>query len=1091
MTTAHAPGVNLDVPSDDVLITQAEELALRMLTLADSITTRSERSRGQRLGALLADEAGRDLLLDLTDQVLRIREPRRSARRLHDLAAVAVPTSLGAFDRFGLKALGVAAPLAPRLAERAVDWRIDRDTAGVILPADDPDFARYIESRRRDGFRLNVNVLGESILGDGEATERCRKVVERIRRPDVDYVSVKISALCANLDVLADDDSIARIGGRLREVYRAARDFDTFVNLDMEEYGDLELSLRSFMAILDEPEFRALSAGIVLQAYIPDSHAALERVLAWANTRYANGGAGIKIRLVKGANLAMEQVEAALHGWPQAPYGSKLDVDASYKRMLERTLRAGSPGAVRVGVASHNLFEIAWALTIAGHLGARDRIDVEMLEGMAPPQSRAVLDVVGDVLLYAPIVESKDREASIAYLSRRLDENSSPENFLKSLFDITPGSPAWRRESQRFRASVVARHDVSAQSHRVQDRALERPATPVDAPFANAVDTDFTRPENRRWISDAVDRFTMTEPWLIDTISEVDEVVRAARAAQQAWSQTSWQERRELLQRVGDVFETDRGRTIAAMARTAGKTVAEGDPEISEAVDFARYAAHSTHAHEARVTNGLRWSPHPVVVVAGPWNFPYAIPANGLVSALAAGSAVIMKPAPETRAVAAVLVEQLHRAGVPDDLVQLACTPDDEVGRHLVTHDDVDMVMLTGSYETASMFLDWKPSLRLAAETSGKNALVITAAADIDQAIKDLVRSAFGHAGQKCSAASLAIVEASVYDDPTFHRRLADAVTSLRVGHPTDPATRVGPLIAPPSGNLHRGLTTLEPGETWLVAPRQLDDSGSQWSPGVRVGVAAGSWFHLSECFGPVLGIMRASSLDEAIALQNAPEYGLTGGIHSLDPSEIEHWLDNVLVGNAYVNRHITGAIVQRQPFGGWKRSSVGVGFKPGGPHHLDGYGRWTDPDATFEGAAASFESAWADHFALVDDPTGLACESNVLRYRPLDCVIVIVPGESDVTARMAKAASIVTGTRVLLVPDETEALRQAELLADLDFARIRAPFGSTPALCTAAHRLGIAIDDAPLTADGYTELARWLLEQSVSRTMHRYGRLL
>ncbi len=893
MTTSHAEPRSTTLPSDDVLVRETEALALRILTRAEAITTRSERGRSGRLDALLSDEAGRDLLLDLTDQVLRIRDPHRSARRLRDLTEATVPTSLGRMDRLGLRLLGRIAPAVPVLAERAVDWRIDRDTAGVILPAQDPAFAEYVEGRTADGFRLNVNVLGESILGDDEATERTRRVVARIGRADVGYVSVKISALCANLEVLAEADSLARIEARLREVYRAAMGTlpRTFVNLDMEEYRDLELSLRAFMAILDEPEFADLEAGIVLQAYIPDSHAALDRLCSWANARYARTGAGIKIRIVKGANLAMEQVEAALHDWPQAPYATKLDVDASFKRILENALRLGDAGAVRIGVASHNLFEIAWAMTVCRHLGASDRLDIEMLEGMAPPQSRAVREAAGEVLLYAPIVEKADREASIAYLSRRLDENSSPENFLKSLFDITPGSPAWHREAERFRASVAARHGVATTSRRRQDRTVPRPASGPDEGFANSVDTDFTSAANRRWVAEALAACEPAEPALTERVEQVNALVARALEAQRAWSGTDWSQRRAALARVADLMEDERAGTLALMARTAGKTVAEGDPEVSEAVDFARYAAHLTRGHEEAEAAGLVWTPTRVVVVAGPWNFPYAIPASGLVHAVAAGCAVIMKPAPEARAVAAELVDQLCRAGLPDGLVQLACTPDDEVGRHLITHDDVDLVMLTGSYDTAALFVGWKPGLGIRAETSGKNALVITAAADIDQAIKDLVRSAFGHAGQKCSAASLAIVEASVYDDPSFRRRLADAVRSLRVGSPLDPATRVGPLIAPPGPTLLRALTRLEPGESWLVEPRALDGSGSVWSPGVRMDVREGSWFHLTECFGPVLGVMRATSLEHAVWLQNGPEYGLTGGLHSLDPKEIDAWL--------------------------------------------------------------------------------------------------------------------------------------------------------------------------------------------------------
>lgn len=1079
------------MPDDETLIDEAEALALRLLTRAEELTTRDERRSAARLSRLLADPSGRDLLLDLTDQVLRIREPRRAARRLRDLTRSSIPRSLSAFDRLGLALLGRLAPTAPRTAERAVDWRIDRDTSGVILPAEDPAFADYVRRRLEDGFRLNVNVLGESILGDEEADVRCAKVIERIRRPDVDYVSVKVSALCANLDVLAEQDSLGRIADRLSELYReAARTSPpTFVNLDMEEYRDLELSVRSFMDVLDGAEFASTAAGIVLQAYIPDSHEALDRLCHWANRRYANGGAGIKIRLVKGANLAMEQVDAELHDWPKATYRRKLDVDASYKRMLERAIELGDPGAVRIGVASHNLFEVAWAITVARHLGALDRLELEMLEGMAPPQARAVREEFGSLLLYAPVVEKSDRDASIAYLSRRLDENSSSDNFLSSLFDITPGSAAWELEAQRFRTSVGTRHGVGTSTFRLQDRSAPIAPSSPEAPFSNSPDTDFTVRANRTWIAEALASTLTVEPPLVETAAGVDHCVSRAAAAQEQWRTSPWSERRAALTRAADLMEAERGSTLAAMAATAGKTISEGDPEVSEAIDFARYAAQLTRQHEDLSAGGLGWTPHPVVVVAGPWNFPYAIPASGIVHAIAAGCSVILKPAPETRSVAAILVDQLSRSGLPDGVVQLACTPDNEVGQHLITHPGVDFVMLTGSYETASMFLSWRPDLRLHAETSGKNALVITAAADIDQAIKDLIRSAFGHAGQKCSAASLAIVEASVYDDPSFARRLADAVRSLTVGSPQDPATRVGPLIGPPGAALERALTTLEAGERWLVQPRSINSDSTSWTPGVRMGVKPGSWFHLTECFGPVLGVMRADSLDHAISLQNAPAYGLTGGLHSLDPLEIERWLAGVDVGNAYVNRHITGAVVKRQPFGGWKASSIGPGHKPGGPSHLHDYGIWTDPGRDPSRAAASFDAAWSAHFSRSNDPTGLACEINALRYRPLATVVLV--GADDTDVAIARAAGRVTGVTVVVAPDEAAAVTALESAVAPNLLRVRAPQGASAGLLAAAHDRGVVVDQAPMTGAGATELPHWLLEQSVSRTMHRYGRLL
>jgi RHH-type transcriptional regulator, proline utilization regulon repressor / proline dehydrogenase / delta 1-pyrroline-5-carboxylate dehydrogenase len=485
-------------------------------------------------------------------------------------------------------------------------------------------------------------------------------------------------------------------------------------------------------------------------------------------------------------------------------------------------------------------------------------------------------------------------------------------------------------------------------------------------------------------------------------------------------------------------------------------------------------------------------TPVGTVAVTAPWNFPYAIPANGVVSALAAGNAVLLKPAPEAVATAAELVRQVHAAGVPPDVVQLVRCPDDAVGRHLVTHHGVDTVVLTGAYETAQMFLDWKPQLRLIAETSGKNALVITGGADVDLAIRDLVRSAFGHSGQKCSAASLAIIEASVHDDERFLTRLADAVRSVRVGRPTDLATMMGPVVQPPAGKLRRALTELDPGERWLVEPKLLDD-GVLWSPGVKLGVRPGSWFHRTECFGPVLGVMRARDLDDALGLQNAPEFGLTGGLHSLDPDEIAHWTERVEVGNAYVNRHTTGAIVQRQPFGGWKHSSIGPGAKTGGPNDILRFVRF---DATSMVGFAAAEGGFAavpgrDSSIAAHDLAGLRAEQNLLRYRPLDKVVVRATATTTAhERRIVEEAARLTRVGVEIVdarePDDVLARRIGASGAQ----RLRTLGPISDALARACHTAGITIDDTTVTADSRVELPRYLREQAISRTTHRHGRV-
>ncbi|MCU1503773.1 MAG: putA, partial [Ilumatobacteraceae bacterium] len=517
-------------------------------------------------------------------------------------------------------------------------------------------------------------------------------------------------------------------------------------------------------------------------------------------------------------------------------------------------------------------------------------------------------------------------------------------------------------------------------------------------------------------------------------------------------------------------------------------------PEVSEAIDFARYDAAAAIPGEA--------APYGVVVVAAPWNFPYAIPAGGVFAALMAGNAVVLKPAPEVRRTAWHLANQCWRAGVPRDVLQFVACPDDDVGRRLITHPHVATVVLTGAHATAQLFLDWEPSLRLLAETSGKNAIVVTESADVDAAIRDIVRSAFGHAGQKCSAASLVILTVALYDDDVFVERLAAAVRTLQVGEAADPATTMGPLILPPGPTLLRGLTQLDSGERWLVQPRQLDPGGRLWSPGVRVGVRPGSWFHVTECFGPVLGVMRADDLDHAIELQNGTPFGLTGGIHALDEHEVERWLERVEVGNAYVNRHITGAIVRRQPFGGWKRSSVGGGPKAGGPNYVAGFVRPPVVEIDPARAAESYAAAWASEFGVEHDPSGVRSEANVLRYRPLRHVVVRVGDDTPAGAlEAAGVAAARCGVRLTVSePDESIDTLVARL-PEIRPERLRlittsasgephGPRDVLDGLRRACHALDIAVDATPISADGRFELVHWVREQTVSITRHRYGRI-
>ncbi len=1165
------------VPFPPDLVDDAVALARQWLTTAERSSGGKERRTAARLGALVADPAGLELAVRFVDDVARPPDRRVAAAALPRVAELAGSGAsfLGPVDRRLLAIGAKLAPAMPWLVVPAARRRL-RGLVGHLVADAGRGLAVHLARTRADGFALNVNLLGEAVLGEDEANARLKRTIDLVERPDVDYVSIKVSSVASQLVTWDLPGSRDRVVARLLPLLRAAKANGVFVNLDMEEYRDLALTTAVFRELLGRPEFMGLTAGIVLQCYLPDALGALAELTEFAGRRVAAGGAPIKIRLVKGANLAMEQVEAQVHDWAQAPYPTKAEVDANFLRLVDQALTEPHTDAVRIGVASHNLFDVALAVLLARRRGVSHALDVEMLQGMSPGQARAVRDAVhedrietgprtgqgGRVVLYTPVVRRADFDVAISYLIRRLEENAAAQNFLHAMFAPAAGDPAGSAAMQgqeaAFRASAAAAvpygpDDVTprrllrrpaAAGQAAPPAAAGQAATPAAAGFMNAADTDPALAASRTWAQQVIGSAgvgPVRTPELTST-EQVDDVVALADRLAPVWAAVPAADRAAALDAAADRLEAARTELVEAMVHEAGKTVAEADPEVSEAVDFARYYALA--ARRLTEVPGARFNPDGVTLVTPPWNFPVAIPVGGVLSALAAGSPVIAKPAPATPRCLEVAVAAIHaglrdaaqgrpaiaaalagaptgaRAGAPGaagdvtDLVQFVRVPDAELGTHLACHRDVARVILTGSIDTARLFAAWRPDRPVLAETSGKNAIIVTPSADLDLAVADVVKSAFGHAGQKCSAASLVILVGSAGDPTTttgrrVRRQLIDAVHSLRVGPATELGTTMGPLTEPASDKLSSALQALDVGEQWLVQPRRLSGAlgaaNRLWTPGLKTGVRPGSWFHRTECFGPVLGIMTAETLDEAIEWQNAVDFGLTGGIHSLDAGEIERWLDRVEVGNAYVNRHITGAIVQRQPFGGWKHSAIGPGAKAGGPNYVAQLGSWSDDEAVVPARAerpqdwlawaeADDERWWAQEFAVDHDPTGLQVEANILRYRPIRSLTVRVgAGALDVEVARVVHAAEVAGVPAEVVRSGAGGVSDQEFAARVaagEFSgRIRVIGHSAGLAEAAAGRVGdVTVLAAPVVASGRRELLTVLREQAISRTRHRYG---
>lgn len=1107
--------------NDDVL---ADAAVARVRRWLDTPHTRRDPS-AERLAALLQDPEGLQFAIDFVDRVIRPDDAEAAGREFAQLARKA-PKFLGLPLKTAVRVGGLASSVLPKATVPAARKAMRQLLSHLVIDATDKRLGKHLARLKARDVQLNVNLLGEAVLGQHQADIRLHGTERLLRRDDVDYVSIKVSSVVPQLNMWAFDETVAEVAKRLTPLYRIAAKQGKFINLDMEEYRDFDLTLAVFETLLTAPEFHNLHAGIVIQAYLPDALGAIQRLTKFAHERVAAGGAPIKVRLVKGANLAMERVDAAIHGWDLVTCSSKEATDANYKRVLQYALRPESASAMRLGVAGHNLFDLAYALELASHYGTTDALDVEMLLGMAEEHLDAVRADLPRIVLYTPVVHPADFDSAVAYLIRRLEENGSQENFMSAMFRLDDAS-LFAREERRFRGSLalMAAQDADGapRPNRRQNRETDS-GRPTPEQFINEPDTDPSLSCNRAWARGIIDRvagsrlgceLVAASHRIADPAALLDEAVSAAPG----WAQLGGEGRRRVLYRCADELARRRGELIEVMASETGKTLAEGDVEVSEAIDFCRFYA--DQALELEREDGA--TPHPVAltVVVPPWNFPCAIPCGGTVAALATGSSVVLKPAPQAERTAAVLVEALWEAGVPREVLQFAAVGESDVARTIMTDERVGRLIFTGSSETASLFGSWRPELTILGETSGKNAIIVLPDADLDLAASDLVKSAFGHAGQKCSAASLGILVGSIGTSKRFLDQVLDAVRTLRVGYPQDPSVHVGPIIEPASGKLQRALTQLEPGERWLLEPKKLDAEGRLWQPGVRAGVRPGSYTHLTEFFGSHLSLINVTTLDEAIAVQNGTDFGLTAGIHSLDPHAVRHWLDKVEAGNCYVNRGITGAIVRRQPFGGWKASQAGPGAKAGGPNYLATLVDWEAPhyatDAMFLRAAQDDDlRVWESEFGIAADVSGLGVERNVLRYRPTREVLVRVADDArDVDLQRVLSAIVRTGSTVALsthVPLATggsgmACIASCVVESDEEFhRRLTAPAFFDPAEGMGRIRrirlighdaqlqrlLGgdasVAVYDQPVTASGRLEMLPFLREQAVSITAHRYG---
>jgi len=877
--------------------------------------------------------------------------------------------------QWGLKALS-ATSLGARLSGKAIRSQVEHMARTFIAGATVEEAAPRLSDLWHDGRTWSVDLLGEATISDREADryrDRCvnaltllaqeaaswpsRPLLERDHLGPIPRVqlSIKISALSPHLDPIDPEGSYCSVAARLRPILDLAMRLPASLIFDMEQADTKTLLVEIFTRLFMEPTYKNYPyAGLALQAYHRDTAQDIEALLAWVRRR----GAPIAIRLVKGAYWDSDTIRYRQRGWPVPLFEHKVETDANYESLAY--LMLSQSALIRPAFGTHNLRTLAYIEAVAESLRLPPETwEYQMIFGMAEPFQHALAQYRRRLRLYTPV---GDLLPGMAYLVRRLLENTSNESFLRKEYVESQSlsrllaSPVLEGLSQK--QPLVSHHDGMQE-------------------FRNEPQRDFAQPDNRTAMQQALAtvRSQLGREWIsssggvrptgpliesrnparpddvVGRLSsasslDVEQAVRRAVQAWESWRDTATERRVGILRAAASRMRTRRDELAAWETFECGKPWREADADIAEAIDFLEFYAADWRrlaptrrlGQEPGELNQRLYSPRGVTAVIAPWNFPLAIPTGMVSAALVTGNPVIFKPSERSPMMGHWLTEILREAGVPAAI--LCCLPGGpDIGQALVHHPDIATIAFTGSKDVGLGILKEAGTLRpgqqmvkrVLAEMGGKNAIIVDETADLDDAITGVVSSFAGYAGQKCSACSRAIVHAAIYD--SFLDRLKETVLSLRVGNPEEPGTQVGPVIDRRAQSKIQEYIEIGKKEARLLVEGTVTEPGWYVGPTVFADVAPTHRIAQEEIFGPILSVMKAASFESALTLANSTAYALTGGVYSRSPAHLELARQRFDVGNLYLNRPITGALVGRQPFGGHRLS--GVGAKAGGEEYL------------------------------------------------------------------------------------------------------------------------------------------------------------
>jgi len=945
------------------------ELAeLLILHTQESFSVLEKKKLDKSLKILTFLKKAKALLSHLIDQSFRSYLPNRTLDQIsHLILHYGIPSNTTFRIKANFYFLKILGPVFPNIFSRLLQKEMTKKCFNILNFVEKTNLQKYLQNNKTETI---LWLIQKSPFGSKTVEKNIKNILSIIQNSKINSICINLADLYPDLSTNLNFLNKETLEKNIKIILQALLDnfkkeqkqISVFFNFD--NYKNLNLITEIFENLLFSDAFLQIKLGITLKAYFPESFEIQKKFISLAKKRIEKNGSPIIIRITKGSCLNLEQTEAAKNNWSSPTYTTKIETDANFKKMIEYGCKTDNIKAANLGIATCNIFDIAYSILLIKENKIEPYVFFEMIKGSLTKSIQHSLERIleKNLKIFCPIVNKKDFHSINCLLLKKINDFTNSENFIFHLEKLLPGTKNWDEQLDIFKQSIEQIKHISNTPKQIQNRNLLKDKTSVN--FENAPVTDFNISSNITWANQIVEKAKNYIPediplvidgkYIYDNLNgvsinpsrsnnyykyslanekQIEQAIITAKQNEKKWFQTPFKTRHEILMKVSEKLKEKRDSFIQILMVDIAKNLEQADSEISDAIDAIEYQC--KQMLNTLSYKDIEWTPKGTFVVIPPWGYPLSIGIEAIVSALISGNVVIFKPLNECVLISYQLANLFWLSGVPKECLQFINTTNSLFEKILISDHRINSVIISTSSEYAKKLIKLRNGLELLATTGGINTIIVTDMSDKELAIKNIINSAFLFSGQKFSSASVLILEKHIYDDLEFRENLKDASNNLKTGSALDINSVITPLIKIPDNKLKKALTTLDNDEWWLVKPKQDENNPRLFSCGIKYGVKPESFTKNHELYGPILSVMRADNLDEAIKLVNDSKFGLAAGLQSLDLREHTKWLAEIKAGNFYINTKIIDAKIKRQPFGGYKESSFGSGYKAGGPNYI------------------------------------------------------------------------------------------------------------------------------------------------------------